>query len=115
MKKKKKSVIGNNFQIAGKNMTSCWITFQIKVKDCLEMYTTDSKILNNFMMLIHIFAIYYREMFLFTVHHYCRVILQFTAMIRLPEKMSKREKLSRMYTVVDALYLTDCLDTGMMC
>ena len=35
-------------------------------------------------------------------------------MIRLPEKMSKDEKLSRMKNVVDALDLNNCLDTSML-
>lgn len=42
-----------------------------------------------------------------------RETLTFTAMIRLPEKMPKEEKLSRMKNVVDALDLNNCLETIM--
>jgi len=33
-------------------------------------------------------------------------------MIRLPDEMTKEEKMARMNSAVDALHLTKCLNTG---
>lgn len=43
--------------------------------------------------------------------HFC-ISFQFTAMIRLPELMPKKEKMNRMDKLIDDLDLRGCLDTS---
>ena len=43
--------------------------------------------------------------------HFC-LSFQFTAMIRLPELMPKKEKMNRMDKLIDDLDLRGCLDTS---
>ncbi|KAH3768600.1 hypothetical protein DPMN_169819 [Dreissena polymorpha] len=40
-------------------------------------------------------------------------MLQFTAMIRLPERLSREEKLKRINEIVDILDIRKCLHTGL--